>query len=63
MQRLLPVGGALLRIQPHVVRELLDVDEGSEGILDQRDLIRFARLREEQQAAERLELVANSMTG
>ena len=34
MQRALAVGRALLRVQPDVVRQLLDVDERADGILD-----------------------------
>ena len=63
VQRPLPVGRALLRVQPDVVRQLLDVDERADRILDERDLVGGARLREEQQAAERLHLVADAVAG
>ena len=63
IQRPAAVGRALFRVQPHVVRQLLDIDERSNGVFDQRNLIRRAGLGEEQQAAERLEFVADAEAG
>src|SRR4051812_7453766 len=39
VEGLLSIGGALLRLEPDVVGQLLDVDERSERVLDERDAI------------------------
>ena len=63
IERLAAVGGSLLRVQPDVVRQLLDVDERSGRILDAWQVIGRPGLGEHHHAAERPQLVADAEPG
>src|SRR5687767_14890870 len=60
IERMRAIGRPFLRIQPDVIGELLDIDERAGWIFDERALIGRTRLREEEHAAERPELVSHT---